>query len=154
MQQPALHLRLSDMGDINKQKATTTGVAAWLEAGGCTQAAPAQPPPALEPAKSPQGSRSVLHTKFSSTQAAEASPSPRCPLLLLSFFFFSCPLSPPTRHRTQSGDSRTHIGQPSFCAAFWVERLILLINEIIAVNRKAILMLSRKLPTEIIQSFC
>lgn len=48
----------------------------------------------------------------------------------LVFPFFSWPTTPlqSSRNRTQSSNSGTHIGQASFCAALWVELLILLIN--------------------------
>lgn len=49
-------------------------------------------------------------------------------LLLFSFFPGSAPPLQSSRDRTQSSNSGTHTGQASFCAALWVELLILLIN--------------------------
>lgn len=50
--------------------------------------------------------------------------------LSLVFFFFLAQHPPlqSSGDRTQSSNSGTHIGQASFCAALWVELLILLIN--------------------------
>lgn len=48
---------------------------------------------------------------------------------LFPFFFPDwAPPLPSSRDRTQSSNSGTHIGQASFCAALWVELLMLLIN--------------------------
>lgn len=95
-QQAAAQLRLLDLGDISQQKGSTTGGAARPAAGGCAQAAPAQPCPALGPASSPRGGRTVLRTKSSSTQAAEASPlSPSSPFSSFLSFSFPAPSLPP-----------------------------------------------------------